>query len=123
VLILLAHLNDAYLIDVREHEHWSDQDLVEIVHTNWPAALAQHRQVKVLGLTHAVSNDGRAALQGKGCNARARSPGRMPPTWRSASIEERRLGGSYDPRGRMWRSARGARRSPPITNSPPLSPP
>lgn len=69
VLILLAHLNDAYLIDVREHEHWSDQDLVEIVHTNWPTALAQHRQVKVLGLTHAVSNDGRAALRGKGCNA------------------------------------------------------
>lgn len=70
ILILMVRENDAFLVDVREHQHWADQDLVEILHSNWPAAIAAHRLPKtVLYLTHSVSNEQIQALRSAGCTA------------------------------------------------------
>lgn len=69
VLILLVRADDAYLIDVRHHGHWADQDLVEIVHTNWPAAIAGYRQPHALRLAHRLTDDERRTLRQKSGNA------------------------------------------------------
>ena len=34
---------DAYFIDVREHGDWTTQEIMEIVHDNWPALLRKRR--------------------------------------------------------------------------------
>lgn len=43
--VLLAHFTDdaSYLIDVVEHEHWSDQRYLQILKANWPELLVDVR--------------------------------------------------------------------------------
>jgi hypothetical protein len=43
LLFVLRRDDDLYLLDVRAHGAWTDADLVEIVHTNWPDTIAQYR--------------------------------------------------------------------------------
>lgn len=43
LLVVLIRPDDAYLVDVREHGCWSEHDLIEIVHANWPSVLAPFR--------------------------------------------------------------------------------
>ena len=43
VLFLMVREDDAYLLDVRPHGAWADDDFIEIVHTNWPSAIEEFR--------------------------------------------------------------------------------
>lgn len=69
VLILLVRDADAYFVDVLPHDHWADQDLVEILHANWPGAVARHRQDQVVALSHKLSDDQHKHLRRNGWNA------------------------------------------------------
>lgn len=53
-----------YFVDVRSHESFDDQVLIEIVHNNWPHLLAKSRAVDVPG-GHPLSREQRARLRGK----------------------------------------------------------
>ena len=55
--------SDAYFINVLDHEVWSDQDLVRILHRNWPTAISHFRLRGVLGLSRPVSNQEIAQLR------------------------------------------------------------
>lgn len=41
LLFVLVRDDDLYLVDVRPHGAWTDEDLVHIIHTNWPHTIAQ----------------------------------------------------------------------------------
>lgn len=45
--VLFARVTDSTfdLIDVRAHGTWHEQELIQIVHANWPESLAHHRAV------------------------------------------------------------------------------
>lgn len=47
--VLFARVTDATfdLIDVRAHGTWHEQELIQIVHANWPESLAAHRAAGV----------------------------------------------------------------------------
>ena len=40
---MLVRDDDLYLLDIRAHGAWTDEDLVEIVHANWPDTIAHSR--------------------------------------------------------------------------------
>lgn len=67
VLFVLFRDDDAYLIDVRKHGAWCDDDLVEIVHTNWPETIRQFRLDGVSGFE--MTTEQRANLRSKNANA------------------------------------------------------
>lgn len=67
VLFVLFRDNDAYLIDVRAHGAWCDDDLVEIVHTNWPETIRQFRLEGVSGFE--LTTEQRTNLRNKNANA------------------------------------------------------
>lgn len=43
VLFAVFRPNDAYFVDVRDHEGWSDKGLLEIINRNWPELLEIYR--------------------------------------------------------------------------------
>lgn len=67
VLFVLFREDDAYLLDVRQHGAWCDDDLVEIVHSNWPETIRQFRLVGVSGFE--LTNQQRKNLRDKNANA------------------------------------------------------
>jgi hypothetical protein len=43
VLFVMVRRDAVYLLDVRDHKAWTDDGLVDIVHTNWPDTIAAYR--------------------------------------------------------------------------------
>lgn len=43
VLFVMVRPQTAYLITVRGHGSWADDDLVEIIHANWPQEISRYR--------------------------------------------------------------------------------
>lgn len=67
-LLLFAFVtpSDAYFINVLPHGEWSDQELVRILHRNWPTAISHFCLKGVLGLSQPVSNQDIAQLRKAG---------------------------------------------------------
>lgn len=71
LLFAIVKPHDVYLIDVLPHRKWSQQDLMERVHLNWPHLLEHHRlprEEKVPG-TERLTDDEVATLRRKGASA------------------------------------------------------
>lgn len=47
VLFAVFRPNDVYFVDVRDHEGWSDKELLEIINRNWPELLSIYRMTDV----------------------------------------------------------------------------
>jgi hypothetical protein len=68
VLFVMIQANDAYLIDVRGHTAWTDEELVDIIHTNWPETIARFRY-NAHSLHHMLTPQDRKNLRSKNANA------------------------------------------------------
>lgn len=69
LLFALVTETDFYALDVRQHGHWTDQDLLEMVHNQWPAALEAFRLNDMSGQTLTASE--RSRIRRKHSNALA----------------------------------------------------
>lgn len=58
--------DDVYCINVFPHGAWTEQELIKILHRNWPATIADFKLNGVLGLEHSVSNQDIAKLRKAG---------------------------------------------------------
>ena len=67
VLFVMVRPDDVYLLDVRGHGAWTDADLVEIVHTNWPNTIERFRLEGITG--HDLTKQQRKNLRAKNGNA------------------------------------------------------
>lgn len=68
--LLFARFDDAsaYLLGVFDHKSWTNQDLVEIVHANWPKTIERYK-LDVTQLRWQPSSDERKKLRAAGINA------------------------------------------------------
>lgn len=57
---------DAYCINIFPHGAWTEQELIKILHRNWPAAISDFKLNGVLSLAHSVSNQDIAKLRKAG---------------------------------------------------------
>ncbi len=53
----------AYFIGVFEHGAWSSDDLIRVLHDNWPASIQDFRMQGVEGLSQPISSIGRTKLR------------------------------------------------------------
>lgn len=58
--------DDVYCINVFPHGAWTEQELIKILHRNWPSAIADFKLNGVSGLAHSVSNQDIAKLRKAG---------------------------------------------------------
>jgi hypothetical protein len=68
ILFALVRSDAAYFIDVRHHGAWTDGDLVEIIHSNWPATIEAFRS-NALRLMHPLTDEQRRNLRNKHGNS------------------------------------------------------
>lgn len=63
--VLFARITDdtLYMIAVMPHGNWARQDLVEIIHRNWPGSIRRFRLQGVVGLDPALRDDQIAKLR------------------------------------------------------------
>lgn len=73
LLLVLVRPDDAYLVDVRAHGCWSDQDLIEIIHANWPHKLAPYR-INIPPSGQPLTSAQRANLRRRRMNAAIEMP-------------------------------------------------
>jgi hypothetical protein len=73
LLVVLVRPDDAYLVDVRAHGCWSQQDLIEIIHVNWPIVLAPFR-INIEPSDSPVTSEQRANLRRRRMNAAIEMP-------------------------------------------------
>lgn len=66
LLFALVTNSDVYCIDIKAHGAWSEQELIRILHEEWPEAIANYRINGVLGLAHQTTNDEIAKLRKAG---------------------------------------------------------
>ncbi|MDQ0189258.1 hypothetical protein JI721_11995 [Alicyclobacillus cycloheptanicus] len=57
VLFVRFDTTHAYLIDVMGHGSWARQDLVRILHRNWPESISRYRMASTLALAQPLSDD------------------------------------------------------------------
>lgn len=69
--LLYARFSDdtAYLLGIMEHGKWSDQDLIRILHRNWPSAMEQYRVKGAVGLSYSPSDSDIGNLRKSQINA------------------------------------------------------
>lgn len=60
-LLLYAYVtsSDVYCINFLPHNHWSDSQLLRIIHNNWPQAIARYRQSNMTGLSYKGTDEER----------------------------------------------------------------
>lgn len=52
----------AYFVNIYQHGDWNSQDIVQVIHSNWPKLIVRHR-IHVDGLSHIASNEDIKALR------------------------------------------------------------
>lgn len=57
LLFALVTKENFYAINVFNHGAWADQDIVEIIHRNWPDAISQYQIKDVLSVTEVSESD------------------------------------------------------------------
>lgn len=55
--------SDAYFIGVKPHGQWTNQNLIQILHDNWPSSISQYRLNNVTELAIPVDQSDRAQLR------------------------------------------------------------
>lgn len=73
LLVVLVRPDDVYFIDIRAHGCWSQQDLIEIIHANWPDVLAPFR-LNIEPSGQPVTSEQRATLRQRRMNAAIEMP-------------------------------------------------
>ena len=73
LLVVLVRPDDVYLVDVRAHGCWAQQDLIEIIHRNWPIVLAPFR-LNIEPSDSPVTSEQRANLRQRRMNAAVEMP-------------------------------------------------
>ncbi|MCW5801824.1 MAG: hypothetical protein KIT31_05510 [Deltaproteobacteria bacterium] len=73
LLVVLVRPDDAYLVDVRSHGCWSQQDLIEIIHENWPSVLRPFR-INIESSQSPVTSAQRENLRRRRMNAAIEMP-------------------------------------------------
>jgi len=68
VLLVRFDKNYAYFIDVRRHDCWSDQELIHIIHRNWPESIKIFRLRGVISLQTILSDEQIGKLRKAGYN-------------------------------------------------------
>ncbi|MFN4248708.1 MAG: hypothetical protein ACK4EY_13355 [Flavipsychrobacter sp.] len=48
---------NAYLINIYPHQNWTKQDMIRVLHSNWPDSIANYRLNDVIGLSHVPTDD------------------------------------------------------------------
>lgn len=63
--LLYAYVKDdcIYLIEVFDHSNFSDNTLIEIIHTNWPEVLEPYRLEGILDIGPSINNQERSELR------------------------------------------------------------
>jgi hypothetical protein len=46
-----------YFINVYDHDNWTKQAMIRILHDNWPQAIQHHLMTGVVGLTHSLTDE------------------------------------------------------------------
>lgn len=60
---------DAYFITIAAHDTWTDQDMIRILHDNFPSAIESWRIKGIIGLTHVPSDSEVKAMRKAGINS------------------------------------------------------
>ncbi|HEM48573.1 MAG TPA: hypothetical protein ENO27_00040 [Caldithrix sp.] len=57
--VLFARFDDtnAYLINVMVHGNWTKQQMIKVLHNNWPESIKNYRLIDVIGLEHVPTDD------------------------------------------------------------------
>lgn len=58
----------AYLISIQPHGSWVEQDMIRVLHENWPESIAQFRVNGIVGLTKSISDQDVKTLRDKNAN-------------------------------------------------------
>jgi len=66
LLFALIKDTDAYCINVLNHGAWTEQDLIKILHNEWPESISSYRINGILGLSHQPTNQEVAQLRRAG---------------------------------------------------------
>ena len=69
VLFVLFKNDAAYFIKIAGHGQWSDQDMIRILHDNFPESIESWRASGVLGLAHVPTNEDVNTLRKAGVNS------------------------------------------------------
>lgn len=57
VLFARFDMENAYLINVMGHGSWTKQQMIRVLHDNWPKSIEMYRLKGVIGLSHAPTDD------------------------------------------------------------------
>jgi len=66
ILFAFVTRDDVYCINIFPHGVWAKQELIKILHRNWPAAIANFKLNGVPSLAHSISNQDIAKLRKAG---------------------------------------------------------
>jgi len=69
VLFVYFQGSDAYFITIAAHDTWTDQDMIRVLHDNFPNSIESWRPNDVVGLTHAPSDSEVKTLRKAGINS------------------------------------------------------
>jgi hypothetical protein len=69
LLFAMFDSKNAYLINVYSHGAWAMQDMIRILHDNWPESIKPYRLNNVVGLSRFVSDEDVKVLRKKNVNA------------------------------------------------------
>ena len=68
LLFALLNGNSFYAIGIFDHGSWANQDIVEIIHRNWPTVIENYRLRDALEMSHSFTEKERLILRSKGVN-------------------------------------------------------
>jgi hypothetical protein len=69
VLFARIEHDKAYFINVLPHGSWTDQDMVKVIHDNWPESIENYLMKGIIGLVHVPSNEDIKLMRKHGINS------------------------------------------------------
>lgn len=90
VLFARFEKETAFFIQIMEHGEWANEELVKILHNNWPEAIDNYLLKGVLNLSHTINNEQRLKL---------RSSGYVVPVQVKENVIYGPIGGGYQSTG------------------------
>ncbi|MDD2859684.1 MAG: hypothetical protein PHI71_01275 [Acidiphilium sp.] len=74
LLFAVLKEDDFYVLGIFDHSAWSKQDLLDIIHANWPELIAPYTIKGALGLSHNYTEEEAAKLRSAGINVIQQRP-------------------------------------------------
>lgn len=60
--------DDAFIIGIYQHGDWTDLDIIETIHFEWPDSIEKFKMNGIIALEHNISNSERQLLRNSGMN-------------------------------------------------------